>query len=210
MRPNSVRKLAVWFLTMGTVWLTAPLRVLAEDSKTVDQLFQSKTPGQAPAVPAAGSGDPSVIGSTVTLIFALGLIIALIYLLIRFLSSRTKQAQGGAIQSIGAQPLANNRSVHMVSVGGKVYLLGVGENVTLIDTITDPQQVEDLRASSLQPAASPVVGLQELIGRLRPKKETQTEEIELNDLSFDAALREKINALKEKRQEADQWQEGRE
>ena len=209
MRPNFLHRLVVCSLAAGTIWLSSPLRVLAAKDNLED-LLQSKQPGETPAVPPTATGDGSVLWSTVQLIFALGIIIAIIYLLIRLLSSRARGTQGGAFQTFGAHSLTNNRSVHVVSVGDKVYLLGVGENVTLLDTITDQEQIERLR-ETIEPnvVQAGSNGLQELISRLRPKSKTQAEEIQLTELPFDTALREKINSLKAKRQDGDQeWEEG--
>ena len=154
-----------------------------------------------------------MIWSVIQLIFALAIIIAIIYLLIRFLSTRTNLSRGHVFRSLGAHSLAANRSVHAVAVGDKVYLLGVGENVTLLDTVDDPEVIKQMRGAEANAPMPPVNGLQNLFGRFRSRAQApQAEEIpltELNELSFDATLREKLNNLKEKRQQAvDEWQEG--
>ncbi|MGB8955593.1 MAG: flagellar biosynthetic protein FliO [Tumebacillaceae bacterium] len=192
--------------------MSSPPHVLAVGG-SVDDAIKSKQSGQTPATPPTGTGDGSAIWSVIQLIFALAIIIAIIYLLIRFLSTRTSLSRGHVFRSLGAHSLATNRSVHAVAVGDKVYLLGVGENVTLLDTVDDPEVIEQLRGPDTDGPMAPVNGLQNLLGRFRSRAQApQAEEVpidELNELSFDATLREKLNNLKEKRQQAvDDWQEG--
>ena len=42
-------------------------------------------------------------------------------------------------------PLAPNRSVCIVEMAGRVFLLGVGENITFLDEITDEETIQSLR-----------------------------------------------------------------
>jgi flagellar protein FliO/FliZ len=201
MRPKRTHILRQWSVTAIALWLSSPSRVLAADG-TVENMLKNKQTGQTPVAPQAAAGDGSLLWSMFQLVFALGIIIAVIYLLIRFLSSRSNALlRGPLFQSLGAQTLANNRSVHLISVGDKVYLLGVGEDVTLLDTIADAKLIEQLRdASHTQPNAA-LSGWQQILGKFRPGAKTQqAEEVDVNNLSFDLALREKLNHLKEQRQ----------
>jgi flagellar protein FliO/FliZ len=215
MRP-AFRRIFHWSVAAGTLWLTSPPRVLAADSRTVDEMFKNKNgvPGEAPTAPVVGTGDGSIIWSLLQLIFALGIIIAIIYLLIRLLSSRSQRMQGAGIHLLGVKMLGNNRSVQMIAVGEKVYLIGVGEDITLLDTVTDPDLIQELRDANEHSAVSGPAGWQTLLKKLGIKTQAETaasEEISIDDLSFDATLREKLNSLKEKRkQSVDDWQqEGR-
>ena len=212
MRPTFIRRLVTWCAAWGVLWLSSPPHVLAVGG-SVDDAIKSRQSGETPVPPPAATGDGSVIWSVLQLIFALAIIIAIIYLLIRFLSTRTNLARGHVFRSLGAHSLGTNRSVHAVAMGDKVYVLGVGEDVTLIDTVDDPDLIEQLRGTEADLAIAPVSGLQNLLGRFRSRAQApQAEEIpinELNEMSFDATLREKLNTLKEKRQQAvDDWQEG--
>lgn len=213
MRPSRTTRRILWSLTAAVLWLSSPSRVLAvEDS--VEKAIKNGNTGTAPAAPGVTTGDTSLLMSMIQLVISLGIIIAIIYLLIRFLSSRSKNAfRGHTMQNLGAQSLTNNRSVHMLAIGDKVYVLGVGDNVTLLDTITDPDLVNQVKDGA-EPT-SPLngngwQGLQDLIQRLRKKSNPQVEEIGMRDIGFDQALREKLNNLKEQRtQSAQDWQEGR-
>lgn len=91
---------------------------------------------QAPPVPSATR-------MYINLVIALVVVILMIGLLVRFLARRANVQQRGAIQVIAARQLAPNRSVQVVEIGGKRYLLGVGEDVQLLAEVTDSYAVVD-------------------------------------------------------------------
>lgn len=81
----------------------------------------------------------------VQLIFYTGLIIGLIVLLARFFAKRQQQwGEQATIQHLGGTPLGPNKSVQLLKLGDKVYVLGVGEQITLLDVIDDPEEVKRL------------------------------------------------------------------
>jgi flagellar protein FliO/FliZ len=185
--------------------------VLAVTDSVDDALKGKGTANLPTTAPASGSGT-SLFTSMIELVVALTIIIAMIYLLIRFLSTRSNLRGGREVQTLAAHSLTANRSVHVLSVGDKVYLLGVGENVTLLDTITDEGLIDQLLGASQSNQRSSVT-VQDLVGKLlsKPKARAQAEDIQLQDLPFDATLREKLNNLKEQRQQTvDDWREGKE
>ncbi|PWK12700.1 flagellar biosynthetic protein FliO [Tumebacillus permanentifrigoris] len=207
MRPTIKRISTAMAVALGTFLLSSPPHVLAVGENVTD-LINNKQNGSVPTAPPAASGDGSLLWSLLQLIFALGIIIAIIYFLIRFLSQKTNLSRNQVFQSLGVQSLGKDRSVHLLSVGDKVYLLGVGDSITLLDTVTDAALIERLRETSQQPLARPVSGMQEWITRLRPKSKAQAEEVRVEELPFDAALREKLHNLKERRhQTVDDWQD---
>ncbi len=89
------------------------------------------------SVPGFGSPWPYLFN----LFFALTIVIVLAILLIRFLAKRANIQQKGAISVLAARQLAPNRSVQVVEVQGKKYLLGIAENITLIAEVTDTFQI---------------------------------------------------------------------
>jgi flagellar protein FliO/FliZ len=207
MRLAIIRTFTALSVALGTFSLSSPPHVLAV-GESVTGTINNKQNGSVPTAPTTATGDGSLLWSLLQLIFALGIIIAIIYLLIRFLSQKTNLSRNTVFQSLGAQSLGKDRSVHLVSVGDKVYLLGVGDSITLLDTITDTEMIERLRENTQQPLARPVAGLSDWINRLRNTSKVQAEEIHVEELPFDAALREKIHNLKERRQQTvDDWQD---
>lgn len=87
----------------------------------------------------------SLIFSIIRTLFALLLILALIYLLIRFLSRRNKGFnQVKALENLGGISVGQNKSIQIVRIGEKVFMVGVGDNVELLQEIDDKDLIEDL------------------------------------------------------------------
>lgn len=92
--------------------------------------------------------------SLVVVILALAVVIVLIMLLIRFLASRNPLwTRAGAIRHLGGIGVGQQKSVQLVQVGGKLYVIGVGNDIRLLDKIEDEAEIRGILAS-LAPAAS--------------------------------------------------------
>ncbi|MEF2965201.1 flagellar biosynthetic protein FliO [Paenibacillus sp. M1] len=127
-------------------------------------------------------GDINIWGDLVTVIVVLAIIIVLIVLLIRFLGKKNRYlAQSRSIRTMGAIGLGPNKSLQVIEVGGTIYLVGVGENITLVDKISDPeealrlQQAFEEEGTEFSGFASAVSGL---ISRFRKEPEEVSEELE--------------------------------
>ncbi|GLG00573.1 hypothetical protein Alches_06120 [Alicyclobacillus hesperidum subsp. aegles] len=97
------------------------------------------------------------------LIVAFIVVLLLLVLLFRFLGRRVGVVQRGSIDVLAARQLAPNRSVQVVEVGQKRYLLGVGENVQLLADVTDSYTA----ASEVGAPGSFGGTLQEVLAELR-------------------------------------------
>ncbi|WP_084268831.1 flagellar biosynthetic protein FliO [Oceanobacillus damuensis] len=84
----------------------------------------------------------------VKVFFALVLILALIYILIKFLNKRTKLSNHvKALENVGGISVGQNKSIQIVRIGTHLYIVGVGENVQMLQEITDEQVKEDILLS---------------------------------------------------------------
>lgn len=87
----------------------------------------------------------SLFLSLVKMAFALLLVLALIYLLLKFLRKRNKLFhQVTALENLGGISVGQNKSIQVVRIGTKVFLVGVGENVEMLQEITDEEVKHDL------------------------------------------------------------------
>lgn len=72
-------------------------------------------------------------------------ILFLLFIVLRFLSKKTKMYPGGGpFHALGGHSLGNNRSLQILMVGDTLYILGVGENVNLIRTIPPGEEQKEL------------------------------------------------------------------
>ncbi|MFC4557128.1 flagellar biosynthetic protein FliO [Virgibacillus kekensis] len=93
----------------------------------------------------AGASTGSLIFNLVKMAFALLLVLGLIYLLLKFLNKRNKLFQQvKALENLGGISVGPNKSVQLVRIGTKVYLIGVGENVEMLQEIEDEELKNDI------------------------------------------------------------------
>lgn len=94
------------------------------------------------------AGTESYTGNIIWVIISLFIVIGLIVLLIKWLSQRNRVwGANRAVRSLGGVALGQNNSLQVVELSGRLYVVGVGENVTLLDKIEDAEQVKAILAS---------------------------------------------------------------
>lgn len=148
-----------YILLFMAMFISTQANVEAEGSSSGDPSVadvlgdQSKNDGNSQqtskenAVPVTTTTD--TVWIFVKMILALAFVIALIYILLRFVNSKTKAAgDGRAVQNIGGVGVASNRSVQLVKVGDRILVVGVGDTVTLLKEIDEPKAVEQLAEES--------------------------------------------------------------
>jgi len=135
------------------------------------------------------------LGHAVWVIVALVIVIILIVLTLRFLASRTRAwGQNRSLRSLGGIALGQNKSLQVIEVGGKVYLVGVGENVTLIDRIDDAEEAARLIAVLENPAPQPfnLSSFGDWLNRMRGGRNKATPDQEWSITEFEAVLRNNL------------------
>lgn len=86
--------------------------------------------------------SPSFFSLLLQLFFYTGIVIVMIYGLIKFLAIRQRKYQHNQVfLNLGGTPLGANKSLQLVKIGGRMYLLGVAEQITLIKEITEEEEV---------------------------------------------------------------------
>ncbi|MBW7473287.1 flagellar biosynthetic protein FliO [Paenibacillus oenotherae] len=86
---------------------------------------------------------PDMTGYLIWVTIALALIIGLIILVIKWLAKRNQGwGTNRTLRSLGGIPLGQNKSLQVVELSGRIYVVGVGESVTLLDKIDDPQTAQ--------------------------------------------------------------------
>ncbi|OUM88353.1 MAG: hypothetical protein BAA01_08250 [Bacillus thermozeamaize] len=107
-------------------------------------------PQHEPSRPAGGIGY-----ALVNMVAALSLVLALIYIFYRlFLRRQRFLREIGGVRYLGGFPLGPQKSLQMVEIAGKVYVLGVAEQVHLLRLIDDPDEKETLLAQIAPPELS--------------------------------------------------------
>lgn len=82
--------------------------------------------------------EGSLLISFVKMIFALLLILGLIYIIFKMVGrKKLSLQQSKVIENLGGIPLGNNKSIQLVKIGNEVIVLGVGEDIRMLYKITD-------------------------------------------------------------------------
>lgn len=81
--------------------------------------------------------------------FLFGLVLVLAWLTTRFVGQRMGSPMGGSsLRVLQHLPAGRDRSIMLLEVGGRVYLLGItAQQVTLLDAIDDPEVLERVLAN---------------------------------------------------------------
>ncbi|WP_419873118.1 flagellar biosynthetic protein FliO [Candidatus Pristimantibacillus sp. PTI5] len=94
------------------------------------------------------TGSNDLAGSLVWVIISLAIVIVLIIFVIKWLSQRNRMwGTNRSLRSLGGIALGQNNSLQVVEIAGRIYIVGVGENITLIDKLDDSEQVNAVIAS---------------------------------------------------------------
>jgi flagellar protein FliO/FliZ len=80
--------------------------------------------------------------------FVLIVILGMIILLIRFLSIKNRSWMSNrSIKSLSGIQLGQNKSVQVVEIGRSIYVIGVGDNVELIEKIDQAEEISFIKDS---------------------------------------------------------------
>ena len=136
-------------LTICLLVSLLPLSVAKAKEGSVYEQFEKESPADQSETKA--NPEPrkaSVVPYALKFIGSFLLILLLLFVVLKYLSKKTKMyAGGGPFHALGGHSLGNNRSLQMVMVGDTLYLLGVGEDVNLIRTIPPGEEQRRLLES---------------------------------------------------------------
>lgn len=156
--------------------------------------------------------EPLGTGNTLlnlfNVILVLVVIIVLIVLLIRFLGRRNQTFMSGrSIRTLGALGLGPNKSMQVIEIGNSLYLIGVGENITLLDKITDQAEVDQIITSFEEQTSGQNNPLLPLISKIKNKLrgEVPSQEIDLSENpSFYETLQSKLANAPERKEKLEE------
>ncbi|AIQ18986.1 MULTISPECIES: flagellar biosynthetic protein FliO [Paenibacillus] len=153
-------------------------------------------------------GNSNPLLNLLNVIFVLAAIVILIVLLIRFLGRRNQTLMSGrSIRTLGALGLGPNKSVQIIEIGGSLYMIGVGENISMLDKITDPAEVALIISTFEEESSGQNNFLVPLISKIKAKVrgEVPSQEIELSETSsFYETLQSKLALAPERNEKMEE------
>lgn len=152
-----VKKLLFFFSIFLLCTLSSVTVVVAEAGNTSVSDFYSNDREEEPFVEAEVPAAEISFVEFIKMIFAFLFVLLLIYLLMRFLKSKNRLFQGSSyIELLGGTSLGQNRSIQLVKVGDRVFVLGVGDSIQLLKEIDEEEEIERIKAEKEQAFKSPV------------------------------------------------------
>ncbi|BBI34427.1 flagellar biosynthetic protein FliO [Cohnella abietis] len=145
----------------------------------------------------------------IKILFVLGLIVVLIVVTLRFLAKRNRGwGMNNSLRSLGGFPLGSNKSMQIVEWNNRIYVLGIGNDVTLLESITDPDIVAALLAEHDTMAANSGVALPEWLRKWASRNNPPTDDVPSKDaggkVSFEQTLENRLRQVSERRQRVEQ------
>ncbi len=115
----------------------------ADEGTTTGPAFGTNE--EEPQEAGAALPDQNVFVLFMQMFGALAIVIALIFIIFRFINKRTRSFRTTQIlQNVGGVPLGANRSVQLVKVGDRLLVVGVGETIQLLKEIEDESEKEKI------------------------------------------------------------------
>lgn len=116
-------------LTKGLAALAPTMLRLAADLTNADQPLD----------------DFSMIGTLITFIVVLAIIIGLIVISLKFLAQKNQAwSQAKSLRHLGGISVGQNKSVQLIKIGNHIYVVGVGDDVQLLQKIENESEIETI------------------------------------------------------------------
>jgi len=165
------------------------------------------------ASPPAEFSTGDFYGNFIQVIVVLAVVIGLIVLTIRFLATRNKRWSGDRSLRVHAGlALGQNKSLQIIEIGDAVYIVGVGDNISVLDKIEDQERIDALISSlETKPSASAgavVSAVAKTLARVRNRGRgaPEAESWETNE-AFRDLLNQKLKGIGSRKDRLKDWME---
>ncbi|OGX60719.1 MAG: hypothetical protein A2189_09310 [Paenibacillus sp. RIFOXYA1_FULL_44_5] len=141
-----------------------------------------------------------------TILFYLIIIIGIFYIIVKLLAKKNvKWLTYKNVKKIGGVFLGQNKSVQLIQIGQSIYVVGVGDNIQLLDKITDEVEVSELVSNSLQKTfdSSQSFRLPSWFYNLKAHKHETNQQDEVSE--FQKVFESKINSISRKNTIVEEW-----
>jgi flagellar protein FliO/FliZ len=132
----------------------------------------------------------------IKMIFSFIIVIGLLYLVLYWIKRNGNSfTKNSLIQSLGGSSLGSNKSVQIVKIGNSVYVVGVGENVTLLKEIKDANEIQTIEEIAEQKSQTEIKVSKWFENAIKKDSVNQTSTKE----TFQNLLNSQIQTLKDKK-----------
>ena len=206
----------VCLILMGLILLTPVNFALAADSNgtITNDYLQDRDDVTNDPNPAAEEGSAAVgLGwfDYIKMLFALILVLGLLIFVLKLINKKSANYQKNSlIRNIGGLNVGAQKSVQLLHIGEKVYIVGVGDNVQLLKEIEDREEIQTLLEYFDEKQAfiqtSPHV--MELLKKVKNKNKKQPIDQSQNNEEFHQIFNKRLDEIKKDRSsELGKWKE---
>lgn len=149
-----------------------------------------------------GKAVGSSVGDYIKVMVALLFVVGLLYGLLKLVNRKNRlYDKNRFMKNMGGLSLGQHKSIQLVVIGDSYYLVGVGDNVSLLKEITDPMEIDKLvefyKGDDLEVAKGMLSRiLEKLTGSSKNIPTSQSDE----SADFGDLFKTKLDEMKEERQ----------
>ena len=197
----------VYLLTVVVLIQTAPISYAM-----IDDEYFNNPPSNVDSETDADTADSDSASVGVGLweyikvLLSLVLVLGILIFVLRFLNKRNQNyQQNSVIRNLGGHSVGAQKSVQLLHIGNQIYVVGVGEDVQLLQVISDPQEIEQMVALYTEKyghtSTSPYVA--ELFAKFKTKRSSETPSEDFRNI-----LDKRLSEIKQERSdELERWKE---
>lgn len=172
------------------------LKRIQDKNSDVEELPAADTTSEAAAVSVS-------VWDYIKMVFALLFVLALLYGVLKLVNSKNRlYQQHQLIQNLGGLSLGQHKSVQLLQVGDSLFLVGVGEDISILKEITSSEEKEKLINfySNKPEITDQIPYIATLLKRFKNPLSGQSVENSKNG-SFEQVFRKKLSEIKTDRSE---------
>lgn len=194
-----MRKMALKIASSSLLFIALPNIAVAASSNS--DVGSDLSGGVAPAFQQS-----NIVFDVIKVFVALAIVIALLMVTVKWLSKRNR-AWGNqrGMRSLGGVSLGQNSSMQVIEVADRIYIVGVGESVTLLDKEDNPEKVAQM-IEALELAEQSNISFGTLKKFIASRNKQPDAALQSNDMwndqrSFEDLLQTKLDKQAERKQE---------
>ncbi|NLY80675.1 MAG: flagellar protein [Lysinibacillus sp.] len=177
-----------------------------------EECLQNPEQCQKDATAVENNNETAAVGLTawdyVKMLFALIFVLVLLVWVLKFINKKSLNfQQNNIVRNIGGLSLGSQKSVQILQIGHKLYIVGVGENVELIKEISEREEVEKLLDfyNEKQKLSTSSPYILELFKKNKGQKDAQEN---YSNSDFGDLLNKQLSDIQEaRRNELEKWKE---
>ena len=202
-----LRMFFVYLLTFAVLIQVAPTSYAM-----IDDEYFNNSPSNVDSETDAdtANSDSASVGvglwEYIKVLLSLVLVLGILIFVLRFLNKRNQNyQQNSIIRNLGGHSVGAQKSVQLLHIGNQIYIVGVGEDVQLLQVISDPREIEQMIAlyneKYSHTSTSPYVA--ELFAKFKTKRSSETQSEGFSDI-----LDKRLSEIKQERSdELERWKE---